>query len=163
MEWELFLLLAIARHQTRGLNEDSSKLQRKGIQKTHGPAPCTVTLNPCKSPSCCISCSPNHQGLRGDSKKMPDFCATSPVAAFQSFYFMISCSSFSFGEMRSLPPQLERGNGCLFSNSPALGFAVATAAAAANVAAAVRPLACCLAAERRASQEPTASVKWDQR
>lgn len=93
---------------------------------------------------------------------MPDFCATSPVAAFQSFYFMISCSSFSFGEIRSLPPQLESGNGCLFSNSPALGFAVA-AAAAANVAAAVRPLACCLVAERRASQETTASVKWDQR
>lgn len=53
------------------------------------------------------------------------------------------------------PPQLVRGNGCLFSNSPALGFAVASAAAA------VRPLACCLAAEQRASQAPTASVKWD--
>lgn len=54
------------------------------------------------------------------------------------------------------PPQLVRGNGCLFSNSPALGFAVAAAAAAA-----VRPLACCLAAEQRASQASTASAKWD--
>lgn len=49
-------------------------------------------------------------------------------------------------------PQRVRGNGCLFSNSPALCLAVATAATAA-----VKPLACCLPGKQRGSLPPRAS------
>lgn len=154
-----FLLPATARHQgirvvagpMTPLPRNTSKAQRKK-DREKPPKRCTVTLDPCKSPPGCISCSPNLRRLGGDPLKIAGFCATSPVAAFPSFYFMLSCGSFSFGKRQCLAFRRVRGKGSLFSNSPAPGFAAASAAA--------RPLAGRLPAKQPGSPAPKAGWKW---